>query len=31
MNFFQQSHKVEGVTESQFVDAYESDEDREVT
>ena len=31
MNFFQQRHKLKDVTESQFVEACESDEDREVT
>ena len=31
MNFFWQCHKSKGVTESQYVKAYERDEDREVT
>ena len=31
MSFFRQCHKLKGVTVSQFVEAYESDEDREVT
>ena len=31
LNFFRQCHKLKGVTESQFVEAYESDEDREET
>ena len=30
MNFFRQCHKLKGITESQFVKAYERDEDREV-
>ena len=31
MNFFQHHHKLKGVTESQFAEAYEKDEDRKVT
>ena len=31
MNFFQHHDKLKGVTESQFVEAYEKDEDRKVT
>lgn len=31
MNFFRQHHKLKRVTESQFLEAYESDDDREVT
>ena len=31
MNFFWQHHKLKDVTESQFVETCESDEDREVT
>ena len=31
MSFFRQCHKLKGVTVSQFVETYESDEDREIT
>ena len=31
MNLFQQRRKLKGVTESQFAEPYESDEDRKVT
>ena len=31
MNFFQQRDNLKGVAESQFVEAFESGEDREVT
>ena len=31
MNFFRQCHKLKGATESQFVKAYERDEDRQIT